>query len=469
MKKLFILIFLSITNFVLQTQEVDSKQTNLLANELDTIDGSWSGKLELGFNSLSLCFNINNKSGKRSCTLDVPEQSGIDIPAELTLLTNQEIEISVPALGLKYKGFRKSSDLIEGTFSQHGIDLPLSLSPGKIKANRPQTPKEPYLYRYEEVTFSNEEEGAVLKGTLTYPIMDFRYPDGTIPVVIMVTGSGAQNRDEELFEHKPFLVIADYLAKCGIASLRYDDRGVGESTGDTNGTTTENNKADAKAGIDFLRKMEKFGKIGVLGHSEGGTIAFMLGAENSVDFVVSLAGAAEKGIDILVEQIRVQFEQKGLEKEMLKDYITLLRIILEERINEVQIVDNEQYIQELCSTNNVSLPKEIIPTLEQFITFGGNWLDWFIAYDPAEDIKKIEVPVMAINGDLDLQVISKRNLKVLEDNLKPNSKHFIKEYPSLNHLFQHCNYADALNYWKIEETISPEVLKDIAEWINSIK
>ncbi len=469
MKRVLTLFFLSLTAISLMGQETENNQVVLLEKEFDKIDGSWSGKLSMGINSLALCFNIINESDKTICTLDVPEQGGVGIPTELVLLTDKEIEIYVPNLGVKYKGFRKSSDIIEGTFSQHGIELPLILNPGKLKANRPQTPKKPYLYRSEEVTFYNEAEGATLKGTLTYPMLEYRYAKGSIPVVVMVTGSGGQNRDEELFDHKPFLVIADYLAKCGIASLRYDDRGVGESTGPTYNMTTLNIKSDAEAAVNYLKSLNEFGKVGVLGHSEGGTIAFMLGGDNCVDFIVSLAGAAVKGIDILVDQNRVQLEQRGLNKDLANSHSTVLRAIFEDRINKVQVTDNEKYISEICAKNSIVLPTEIQSSLSNFITFGGIWLDWFLAYDPAEAIKKIKVPVMAINGDLDLQVISKSNLKVLEDNLEPNSKNLIKEYPSLNHLFQHCNYADALNYWKNEETISPEVLKDIANWINSIK
>ena len=285
----------------------------------------------------------------------------------------------------------------------------------------------------------------------------------------MISGSGNQNRDEELFDHKPFLVIADFLAKNGIASLRYDDRGVGKSTAPTKNTTTENNLADAEAGIAYLRSLKKFGKIGVLGHSEGGTIAFMMGANRSVDFLISLAGGAAKGIDVIVGQNGAAMQLQGVPQEIIEDYDVALRIVYTDRISGKEITDKSEYIETLCQTNKLTLPNNFKSNLVKCITFGGNWLTWYLGYDPAKAISKIKCPVMALNGTLDLQVLSSDNLPVIRQNLPKNKNSLIKEYDSLNHLFQHCTPTTALNYGAIEETISEEVLKDIANWINTIK
>lgn len=336
-------------------------------------------------------------------------------------------------------------------------------------AQRPQTPKEPYPYVTEEVSFANEAEGATLSGTLTYPVMHHIYPQGSIPVVLMVTGSGAQDRNEELFGHKPFLVIADYLAKKGIASLRYDDRGVGGSKGPTDNTTSLNNKADALAGIDYLRSLGKFGKVGVLGHSEGGSIAFMMGAEGSVDFLISLAGPAADGITMLVGQNRAILPLAGVKGQTLNDYCTALEQVLKDVVAD-QIGDNhKQHVEEIINSKSLELPGALEANLVAVIKQMNPWMVWTLAYNPEEDIKKIGCPAMAINGSLDKQVVSKDNIPLLEKNLTGNEKNFIKEYPGLNHLFQPCNESTAMSYQFIAETISEEVLEDIAKWITSVK
>ena len=252
-----------------------------------------------------------------------------------------------------------------------------------------------------------------------------------VPVVIMVTGSGLQNRDEELFHHKPFLVIADYLARHGIASLRYDDRGFEASANGNNATanaTTPDYRRDAEAGIEYLRKLKKFGSIGVIGHSEGGNIAFMLGSGKSVDFVISMAGVGTKTDVALTAQYNQIVTQQGLGMP----------------------ISVEQYRTNVKSLNS-------------------SWMNWFIDYDPTADIAATTCPVLAINGDKDCQVISSLNLKAIEKTLQPNELTLVKEYPSLNHLFQHCTSGLPDEYSTIEETISPEVLNDIACWINSLK
>ena len=440
----------------------------LHAQEVNTTE-SWSGAITIGTNKLNIGFNLLSLSdGKQACTMDVPEQGANNIPTEIIKNDADSLSISITALRATYKGHKNSAESIVGQFSQNGMSFPLSLTPGKVELIRPQTPKQPYPYATEEVVFKNETEGAVLSGTLTYPITYGFQAKETIPVVLLVTGSGGQNRDEEIFNHKPFLVIADYLAKHGIASLRYDDRGVAQSTGPTQGTTTENNLADAEAGISYLRNLNKFGQIGVLGHSEGGTIAFMMGANKSIDFLISLAGGAADGLKILVGQNKAGMQLQGIPAIVIEQYATALNILYKDRIGGKQIADHKQYVEDLCQANKLTLPENLKANLAKCITFGGEWITWFLAYDPSEAIRKIACPTMALNGTLDMQVLSKDNLPVIKENLPANDKHLIKEYDSLNHLFQHCTPATSLSYGGIEETISEEVLHDIVAWIKAL-
>ena len=439
-------------------------------NNTTTLVGSWIGKLSVGPRELNIGLNIEQQEGYVVCTLDSPDQGVKGIGCYKNLLTDEAIKVTVSAIGASYEAELINGELI-GTFSQSGLKLPLTLKRGEYKPLRPQTPIEPFAYTTEEVSFTNETEGEVaqLSGTLTYPVNYEGYKSGTVPVVLMVSGSGDQNRDEELFDHKPFLVIADFLAKNGVASLRYDDRGVGKSTGPTKNTTTVNNLADAEAGIAYLRSLKKFGKIGVLGHSEGGTIAFMMGANKSVDFLISLAGTAAKGIDVIVGQNRAGMQLQGVPPAIIEEYAVALRIVYADRISGKEIADKPAYIETLCQTNKLTLPNNFKSNLAKCITFGDNWLTWFLGYDPAEAISRIKCPVMALNGALDLQVLSSDNLPVIKANLPKNKKSVIKEYDSLNHLFQHCTPSTALNYGAIEETISVGVLKDMANWLNTIK
>ena len=415
---------LSCWNMVLQAQEV---------NNTTTLAGSWIGKLSFGSRELNIGLNIEQQDGYVVCTLDSPDQGVKGIGCYKNLLTDEAIKVTVSAIGASYEAELINGELI-GTFSQSGLKLPLTLKRGEYKPLRPQTPIEPFAYTTEEVSFTNETEGEVaqLSGTLTYPVNYEGYKSGTVPVVLMVSGSVDQNRDEELFDHKPFLVIADFLAKNGVASLRYDDRGVGKSTGPTKNTTTENNLADAEAGIAYLRSLKKFGKIGVLGHSEGGTIAFMMGANKSVDFLISLAGAAATGIDVIVGQNGAGMQLQGVPQKMIDDYAVALRLVYTDRISGKEITDKSEYIETLCQTNQLTLPDNFKSNLAKCITFGGNWLTWFMGYDPTEAISKIKCPVMALNGTLDLQALSSDNLPVIKENLPKNKKSVTGCLPGLN-------------------------------------
>lgn len=331
------------------------------------------------------------------------------------------------------------------------MEFPLNLIPGdKIPPQRPQTPQPPYPYSQEEVSFSNGD--AVLKGTLTLPETYSR----ETPVLIMITGSGLQNRDEEIFDHKPFAVIADVLARNGVASLRYDDRGYGESTGDVVNCTTEDLKNDAMSGIDLLR--QRFNKVGVLGHSEGGTIAFMLGAENKVDFIVSLAGMVISGKETLLDQNRYSLSQAGYPQPVVDEYCEILTLAFD---------GNETVAKKLDSSNlPIELKQNLQPTLWQLKT---PYLQYFLTLDIRDKLGNVVCPVLALNGTKDTQVFYTGNLDALNKMLPSGALNKIVAIDGLNHLFQHCKTGSVNEYATIEETISPEVLELIPQWINSLQ
>ena len=392
------------------------------------IIGTWHGDLSVGPQKLGIVFHFEkDDTGKDVVKMDVPAQGAKGIPVKVDWLAGDSVSLQVPVIHVVYTG-KWNGKTVEGTFVQNGMSFPLNLTLGRQDdPDRPQEPKGSPEYKTEEVKFSNDAAGVTLSGTLTYPT-DY-CERKKVPVVLMVTGSGAQNRNEEVFGHKPFLVIADYLAKNGIASLRYDDRGVGNSTGTQKGATSRDFADDAEAGIAWLRNTHKFSRVGILGHSEGGMIAFMLGSAGAVDFIVSMAGLGVRGDSLLAEQQNAQLQLYGRPAS-----------------RTVKQVRAEVKMQ----------PKNV-------------WLEYFIDYDPKSDIMNTAVPVMAINGTNDMQVVSSSNLEAIKKYLADGNRcNLIKEYPGLNHLFQHCELATSLDYYRIEETCTPEVLKDIADWINSL-
>lgn len=384
------------------------------------IEGTWCGALNMGVQKLNIVFHFDNSGGIASCKMDSPDQGAKGIPAVVHYLSADSVSVGIPQLGVKYSGSKRDG-IIHGTFTQMTFSMPLTLTPGAIVRQRPQHPVEPYPYVTEEVTIKAPHD-VTLAGTLTFPV---GYAQGRkVPVVLLISGSGQQNRDEEIFEHKPFLVIADHLARNGIATLRCDDRGCGKSAGDAKNATTEDFASDAAACIEFLRVRKQFNRVGVLGHSEGASIAFMLGAKQKVDFVISVAGIGVRGDEALTAQVNKINALMGVPVK----------------------VTVEQYRQTVQKANNP-------------------WLNYFAGYDPAPHIRATQCPVMALNGDKDVQVISSLNLPAIREVLPANKRNIAKEYPNLNHLMQTCTTGLPAEYANIEETFSPEVLKDIVSWI----
>lgn len=390
--------------------------------------GSWTGKLDLGITKLTIVFHLKETDGNVNVTMDSPDQSVNGIPCMKMFMSYDSLVVSVRSIGAAYGGRLKDGKIV-GTFKQMGKSFPLVLTKGVEELKRPQNPQPPFPYETEEVTFRNERDNATLAGTLMWPVGYNPKSKKKPLVVLFISGSGQENRDEEIYDHKPFLVIADYLARHGIASLRYDDRATGASKGgDLRNATSEDFARDAAAGLEYLRSRNAFSKVGIIGHSEGGLIGFLLGAQGKTDFLVSLAGPGVKGDTIMAYQ----------QNRMLAD------------MGKPDTVTTEQISK--------------IPQVQRI-----RWYQWFVDYDPSANIAATRCPVFALNGDRDWQVISSLNLTAIERLLPKSKNNLTKEYPGLNHLFQHSATGQPGEYRQIEETISPEVLSDIANWINSLK
>lgn len=416
----------------------------MMAFAANAQEGTWNGELNVMGNKVPLVFNFSTNG----CTIDSPSQGVNGIQAEKTVRDDGTISVKVEMIGATFEG-KMTDGEIKGTFVQNGFPLPLTLKPGKLVVKRPQTPLPPFPYKEEAVSFTNAQY--TFNGTLTLPE---NYSKNT-PVVLMVTGSGQQNRDEELFSHKPFAVIADALACQGIASLRYDDRGWGDKSVNFVDFTTDDFRQDAAAAIPLLRK--RFNKVGILGHSEGGTIAMMLAAEGKADFIVSLAGMAISGKETLIMQNHQAMTAIGLPKETVDSYCNSISKALDEiasgkKANEINIDDVP-----------VALKPITIKALQQADT---PYIRHFLTIDVGKLLPKIKCPVLALNGTKDTQVDCDANITRLEKGLT-NCKHSIKKIDGVNHLFQHCNTGIITEYQQIEETIAPEVLQVVAKWIKS--
>ena len=416
----------------------------MMAFAANAQEGTWNGELNVMGNKVPLIFNFSTNG----CTIDSPSQGVNGIQAEKTVKDDGTISVKVGMIGATFEG-KMTDGEIKGTYVQNGFPLPLTLKPGKLVVKRPQTPVPPFPYKEESVSFTNAQY--TFNGTLTLPE---NYTKNT-PVVLMVTGSGQQNRDEELFSHKPFAVIADALARQGIASLRYDDRGWGDKSVNFADFTTDDFRQDAAAAIPLLRK--RFNKVGILGHSEGGTIAMMLAAEGKADFIVSLAGMAISGKETLIMQNRQAMTAIGLPKETVDSYCNSISKALDEiasgkKASEINIDDVP-----------VALKPVTIKALQQADT---PYIRHFLTVDAGKLLPEIKCPVLALNGTKDTQVDCDANTTRIEKGLA-DCKHSIKKIDGVNHLFQHCNTGIVTEYQQIEETISPEVLQEVAKWIKT--
>jgi len=442
------------------------------------ITGNWLGKLSVGAVQLRIVFNIGiNDKGNYTATMDSPDQGAKDIPMGEVILAGDSLTILAPMLRGDYKGIMVNDTSLEGTWTQSGMsyDLNLLKQTEPFKINRPQEPQPPYPYNEENVTFPSISGDFNMGGTLTFPS-----GDGPFAAAILVSGSGSQNRDEEIFGHKPFKLIADYLTRGGIAVFRYDDRGVGESGGSPVGATSADLATDARSAIEYLLGREDIDnkRIGIIGHSEGGMIALKLAAENDdIAFIISLAGPGVKGRTILEDQTEYISRVSNVPEDVISQSMELNRniynILEEFEDPEKGIERMNSFVRDFYREEEVEddIINQVLNNINSTINPASYpWLRFFARSDPAEYFQKIKCPVLALNGEKDCQVIAEKNITAIVGDLKEAGNKDVtgKVLPELNHLFQHSDTGLPNEYGEIEETMSPEVLETISQWINGI-
>lgn len=444
----------------------------------NVLPGSWLGKLDIGIQQLRIVFNLKiNDKDSLSATLDSPDQGAKGIPLGRVILNGDKLTIQAPMIMGEYLGTIKNDSTIDGTWTQGGKSLPLIINKLKVafSVNRPQEPRPPFPYISEDVTFQNKKFNISLAGTLTIP-----KGEGPFPAAIMITGSGPENRDEEIFGHKPFLVISDWLTRNGIAVLRYDDRGVGKSTGTYAGATSADLATDVDAAFDFLKNNKKINPkaIGLMGHSEGGLIAPIVASTNrDIAFIVSLAGPGVTGEQILCRQTEDIYKLSGVSENNIKESIAtnkrLYSVLKKENSDkkaEAKIMAITKEILEKKKLSKEETEQGIKQVKVTFEGLGYSWLRYFITTDAATFWKRVKCPVLALNGEKDLQVAADENLREIEKAVKSSGNKAVKaiRLSDLNHLFQHCTTGLPAEYARIEETFSPEALKIISDWISGL-
>jgi pimeloyl-ACP methyl ester carboxylesterase len=445
------------------------------------LSGIWTGNLELPNSmKLAIVFHIQkDDAGNYTSTMDSPDQGAKGIPTESTMINGDSILIKIPVVQGFYSGKIFYDEMkIDGKWLQGGMSLNLTvIKVEKLEeVKRPQEPKEPFPYNSEEVLFENEKDNVVLAGTLTFP-----KEGNNFPAVVMITGSGGQDRNEELLSHKPFLVISDYLTRNGIAVLRFDDRGIGQSTGDHSTATSEDFTKDVLAAVNFFKTRNEINKtkIGLIGHSEGGMIAPLAALQSSnVAFIVMMAGPGIPGDSIIYLQGELIQRAEGTSEEEIQKSIKLQREIFSivKNSNDNEKLDKDlrdKFYAEFSTMTEEEKSKLGDPEVYinmQIKTIASPWFKYFLRFDPVPVLEKVKCPVLAINGEKDLQVPPTENLSAIENALKiGGNKNFeAKILPGLNHLFQTSSSGAISEYGKNEETISPVALETMLNWIKKI-
>lgn len=438
------------------------------------ISGTWNGALQISGQELPLVFHIENEAGLLVTTMDSPLQNAFGLKVEKTSFEESILSLNISAINASYKGtLKEGQEIIEGEFTQNGMNFKLDLTREPVtESKEPQKIEPDPSFTEEEVKFKNNQ--IELAGTLTYPKTGSNFP-----AVILIHGSGPNNRNQELFGHQMFKDIASDLTKSGIAVLRYDKRGIGQSTGSFEKAILKDFASDVAAALAFLKSHSKIDstKIGLLGHSEGGMIAPMVATKHpEISFVILLAGPGVSGADVLLLQQKLISSSMGLSEEYIQDnYIvnkeayTLieehqqapdLKEILENHFEKA--IEQHPILLELSGIKKEDYLKEATHS------YMNPWMQSFLVYNPSADLQKLKMPVLALNGSKDLQVDANQNLKAIEKALQKggNTAYQIKEIEGVNHLFQEADTGSPLEYGQIKQSISPQVLKIIKNWIH---
>jgi uncharacterized protein len=434
--------------------------------------GSWLGSINISGISLRIAMHISEKDHIILTKLDSPDQQSFGNSAHKTVIESDSIHVDFPLLGARYAGKLINHQLI-GKFYQAGMELDLNMErfDGVVEApKRPQIPTGPFPYSSKEVKIKTTNPEVILSGTLTIP-----QGKGPFPAVILVSGSGAQDRNEELMGHKPFWILADHLTRNGIAVLRYDDRGYAKSTGNFDDATTMDFADDANAVFNFLAKQKKIDKayIGIIGHSEGGIIAPIIASKNpQVQFVVLMAGTSISGDKILIDQQELIMRANKTDEKEVTENIQLsekiIDFLLKEKNNPNLQTDLANHIEKVAKEIHYTIPKSLSPKTfakQTAFAYSKKWIVSFVSIDPALYLKQLMIPTLALFGEKDLQVSTRANVKPMEDALKNNPKATVHTFLDLNHLFQHAKTGSPSEYALIEETLAPEFLDFVTQWI----
>jgi len=459
------------------------------------IIGNWEGALDANGTELTVVFHITKDStGKPVGSFDSPKQMAYGLKCSRISLAGDSVFIEMKAFGAKYSGLLGADKkTLTGNWWQGGMTLPLKLvKTGDVavvtEMKRPQTPKPPFAYHTEEVSYSNADNSVQFGGTFTRPsLWADKVKEMKYPVALLITGSGQQDRDETLFEHKPFAVIADHLAKQGIATLRVDDREKGKTTGRFMTSTTLDFAKDVEAGIEYLktRKDIDIRNIGLIGHSEGGMIAPMVASKRKdVKFIVLLAGPGVPIIDLMEQQTIEIALSTGVDTAAMEKFRPLYKNIMRLAINENDPATAAKKITDVFtvwqnktdsatvkittgvtdSTSLYQFAASIIKQVQQ------PWYSYFIRFNPKNYLSNVRCAVLALNGDKDVQVAAAPNLEAIRSIMTQKMVRTFKvqSLPGLNHLFQHCKTCTPQEYAQLEETFSPEALQLISNWIKEV-
>lgn len=441
--------------------------------------GTWKGALQVGV-ELHVVFHIKEDGkGGFSATADSPDQSAYDLVCDVVTVTGNELTIEMNDLNAVYKGSMVNDSTIDGEFTQ-GQEMKLVLKKeGVVKVNnRPQTPQPPFPYKSEEVTYINKDSSIRYGATITIP-----QGNGPFPAVLLITGSGPQDRNETIFNHKPFAVIADELTRQGIIVLRVDDRGVGKSTGDFGKATSEDFAVDAGYGLDYLVSRPEVNKkkVGLIGHSEGGMIAPMVAVKRKeVSFIILLAAPGVNITELMAEQNAAVLQSSGVSAETVEKVKPLFTIfgnmLLEEKDSKTALATALEKLENWAANADKKTLEELdfettakrkAYLLQMALQMQTPWFRYFMKFRPSQYLEQLRCKVLALNGSRDIQVISSQNLPGIERSLKKSKvkSYEIKEMPGLNHLFQTCKACSVEEYGKLEETFSPAALKVMTDWL----
>ena len=441
------------------------------------IKGSWKGDLKVMGQSLPLIVHFKEQNGEWTGKMDSPNQNAMGIPMKKVLANELMLSFEMSMLNASYEGVFINNE-IKGNFSQGGMKLPLDfmrVDPDDIQKkeipNRPQTPKEPFNYDIEEVSFGNKSDDITLMGTLTKP-----KGKGKFPTVVLITGSGPHTRDHEILGHKPFWVMADYLSKNGIVVLRYDKRGIGESTGDFNRSTTFDLKNDVSSAIEFLKNHPSvdLNNIGVIGHSEGGLISWMLGSEEgNLSFLISLAGPVIPINEMMAKQTEELARVAGLPESVVNSETKKNKQVYQAVIDSQTDDEWKAALEPIFEANlkEMSIPEnmrsnQMTSLRDAYESQLTPWMVNFLKMNPEIYINEIDIPVFAAFGTKDLQVDAAQNGNRLTELFENKSELLtLKVYDNLNHIFQTAQTGGIDEYGKIEETFNEKVLADIVGFI----